>query len=375
MSGGRLSVLQVVTDQDRRGAQVFATDLATGLRARNVTVETVALADGPRGDVLGVEAIGTGARSATTLRSLRQRADAHDVVAAHGSSTLVACAAALLGTPHPFVYRQISDPLFWAGTRARRLRVATYLRRARAVVALSEQLAQTVADRYRFDTDRIAVIPNAVPGSGFAPPTASERASARHRFGLDVDDVVVGYVGALVPEKGVDLAIAAVTEIPHAQLLITGDGPERARLEELAKVALPGRARFIGQLEQPLLALQAIDVLVLPSRGGDSMPAVLIEAGLCGIPCVSTDVGAIADVVEHDVTGRIVDLDRRGELASAVRDLAEHAPLRNELGRRAVERCSTHFTIDAISDAWLDVLAAAARQPPGRSRRGARPPR
>ena len=126
-----MRILQVITDTDRRGAQVFATDLATAMQVRGHEVTTVALAPGKQGSPLDVPHLGTRQRGLSTLRLLRRRMDDADVTIAHGSSTLVACAVA--GFPRrPFVYRQISDSRFWANTLARRIRTAVALRRGKS---------------------------------------------------------------------------------------------------------------------------------------------------------------------------------------------------------------------------------------------------
>src|SRR4051794_10190147 len=128
-------ILQVVTDTDRRGAQVFAEDLHAALVRRGHGVTTVALAPGVVGG-LDLEALGPRRRSVQTLRELRCAARRHEAVLAHGSTTLPMCALALVGTSVPFAYRQISDSLFWAPDRLRRLRVRIGLARAARVVAL-----------------------------------------------------------------------------------------------------------------------------------------------------------------------------------------------------------------------------------------------
>src|SRR4051812_300012 len=115
-------ILQVVTDDDRRGAQVFACDLHDALERREHVVTTVALAPGVVGG-LDLPVLGSKRLAYGTLRALRRLADRHEVVIAHGSSTLPACALGLAASRTPFVYRQISDSLFWAPSRARRLRV------------------------------------------------------------------------------------------------------------------------------------------------------------------------------------------------------------------------------------------------------------
>ena len=82
-----------------------------------------------------------------------------DITVAHGSSTAPACALAGLRRP-PFVYRQISDPGFWAGTWLRRLRVALYVRRAAHVVCLSAVVADGFRQHYWLSACTTTVIPN-----------------------------------------------------------------------------------------------------------------------------------------------------------------------------------------------------------------------
>jgi glycosyltransferase involved in cell wall biosynthesis len=360
-TGRKPRVLQVVTDRDRRGAQVFATDLAPGLEALGATVHTVALADGDRAS-LPIEALGDRRMSVATLRALRREAKGFDVVLAHGSTTLAACAIGLAGTGVPFIYRQISDPVFWAGTWPRRARVAIFIRRAAGVVALSSETADLVAARYRLDRARLVVSPNAVPVATFAPPSATDRAARRAELDLPKDAVVVAYVGALAPEKGVDLAVQAIPALPpQARLVIAGDGPQAAGLQDLARRVGDGRVRFLGQSADPHRIYQVADVVVLPSRGGDSMPAALIEAGLCGLPTVTTPVGAITDVVIDADTGFVVGIDDQAALDAALGRLIESAELRGRLGRAARLHCVERFTIDAVAPTWLRTIHASMR--------------
>ena len=109
-----MRILQVLTDTDRRGAQVFATDLGHALSSLGHDVDTRALVAGRNEVALPVPVLGGSRWSA--LGPLRQAGRRADVVVAHGSSTLIACAAVRLTARTPFVYRQISDSRFWAGT-------------------------------------------------------------------------------------------------------------------------------------------------------------------------------------------------------------------------------------------------------------------
>jgi glycosyltransferase involved in cell wall biosynthesis len=286
----RVRILQVITDTDRRGAQVFALDLGEEPGRLGHVVTTVALTPGSRRDRVDVRVLGDRARAPRTLLALHHAIGGADVTIAHGSSTLLACGLARLGTRRPFVYRQISDSRFWAPSLLRRGRVRQYLRTPRLIVALSQGAADTLVDYLKVPPERIVVMPNGVPQSRFRPPTAYERRSARRRFGLPDEGFVVLFIGALVPEKGADVAIRSMQGV-DGRLLIVGDGPERERLRQLAARLVPEQVRFVPGLDDVLPAYHSADVLVLPSLGGDSMPAVIIEAAYCGVASIATDVG------------------------------------------------------------------------------------
>ena len=353
-----MRVLQVITDRDRRGAQVYAMDLAEGLEDLGCVVRTVALAPGTHGDTLKIDVLGPSRRSLRTLRALRRAARDFDVVIAHGSTTLYACGVALVGSRRPFVYRQISDPLFWAPTAAKRVRTGLLLRRARHIVSLSSATADTMAEYYRLARSRITVIPNAVPGDHFRPPSRDERTKARADLGISDDSTLAITVGALVPEKGVDLAIRALAGRQDVRLVIAGDGEQRGELQSLADEAMGSDARFVGAIDDPNSLYWAADLLLMPTRGGDSMPAVLIEAGLCGLPVVTCSVGAIPDIVLDGQTGLVRNPDDLVALRGAIDDLLNDQPYARRLGIAAEAHCRERFTIAATAPRWLALIGS-----------------
>lgn len=355
-----MKILQVITDTDRRGAQVFATDLARELVGRGHEVETVALAPGANPSRLDLGTLGTSRLAPATLLALRSRGRSVDVVIAHGSSTLPACAVALLGVRTPFVYRQISDSLFWAPTRRRRLRVRVFLARARAIVALSDRQADVLVEHFGVSRSRLHVVPNGVPAEPFPEADAASRGAARRALGLPEDGSVVLSISALVPEKGVDLVIDAVAELgDDVRLLVVGDGPERSTLEDRARRRLGERASFTGPITDAGVAYATADVVVLASRGGDSMPATLVEAAFTGIPAVATPVGSIADVVVDGETGILVPIGDRSKLTAALRSLLGDDDARRALGHRARRHALERFEIASVATSWEAALQDA----------------
>ena len=116
--------------------------------------------------------------------------------------------------------------------------------------------------------------------------------------------------------------------------------------------------------------LSASDVFVFPSRPvGEGMPGVLIEAGLSGLPVVATDVPGVRSVVEDGETGIVVDVEDTGAMVQAVAGLVVDTGRRATMGAAARQRCLDRFSLGAVAERWMGVLAPLlppdARRPTG----------
>lgn len=353
------TVLHVITDPDRRGGQTFATQLAVALESEGFSSRVVALGNPSlAGDPLPVDVLGPTRRHATTVRALRRAMVAVDVTVAHGSTTLPMCVMAALGRRERLIYRQISDQRYWANTIRRRLQTRFALGRVRRVVALWRGAAAVLTDDFGVARRKVVVIPNAAPRDLMQPPAPEERARARELLGIPISDPVVAVVAALVPEKGVDSVIRAIAQ-PHMRkwwLLVVGAGPERAPLELLVQQTVPGRVRFVGSVRDVRAVLVAADAVALASQT-ENMPAVLIEAGLLGLPAVATAVGATSEVVIDDVTGRIVTVGDVEGLADALEDVHRRA---SAMGAAARAHCLEHFEMAPVAARWAAMLREVA---------------
>lgn len=350
-----LNVLVVITSARRRGAEIEGMQLTGRLAAAGCTARVAALGAGEENE-LPVEVLGSSPTSPSTLRALRRAARGVDVVIGYGSSTLPACALALGGTGTPFIYRSIGDPAAWVRGPLHRRRTALLFGRAAHVVTLSEASSATVAELYGVPRTRRDVTPNARSPDEFRPPTADQRAAARERWAVPVESPLAIAIGSLTPEKRTWLAAEAAARVDGLTLLIAGDGPERERVRAAAAEVPDGRARLLGQIDDPVSLLHAADVLVLTSST-EGMPGVVIEAGLCAVPVVTTDVGMLDELVDDGRSGIIVRSDRPDAIAEAIeRVLAD----REAFGRRALEHTGEQFVWDAVLPTWLDVLERVA---------------
>jgi glycosyltransferase involved in cell wall biosynthesis len=345
-------VLHVLTEDVRRGAETSALLLRDELRSRGFDARAVALTDVDAGPRLDVPVLGPTRLDRRTLASLRRLGARADVVIAHGSTTLPACAIALAGRRVPIVYVNIGDLMYWAAAGARRWRTALLLRRAAVVAARSPRSASTLASRFGVSPRKIAVMPNGRPAALFQPVSEEERRRLRSRLGCRPEDSVVAWVGTMSEEKRPDLAVRAVGSVPGTTLLMAGDGPLREETERLAEQVAPGRVRLLGMLDDPAPVYAAADVLLLTSDS-EGLPGVLIEAALTGVPSVATDVGFVADVLQDGVTGVIVRPDSVGSIESGLRTALASA---EHLGAQAFSHAQANFSMAAVGDRWESLL-------------------
>ena len=163
---------------------------------------------------------------------------------------------------------------------------------------------------------------------GGAAPSARDHARPR-----------IGVVGRLSPEKGVDLFLHACRELLRRDLTFTatvvGDGPERARLEQLRdSLGLAGQVEFTGATPAMNALYASLDLLVIPSRS-EGLPNVLLEAMSADVPVVATRVGAVPEVLDSPLAGVVVPPESPGALADGI---AKALPLKNDPAARHARR-------------------------------------
>jgi glycosyltransferase involved in cell wall biosynthesis len=154
-------------------------------------------------------------------------------------------------------------------------------------------------------------------------------------------------VAYLIKEKGVDVAVRAVRELPEDVVLwVVGHGPERENLDALAQeLNVGGRVRFLGAPSSVVPYMQAADCFVCPSVWQEGAGAVNFEAMACGLPDVASRIGGIPEFVEHGRNGLLFAAGSHRELAEAIRKLHDDPELRHQMGHEArslmVERYSS----------------------------------
>lgn len=246
---------------------------------------------------------------------------------------------------------------FFHGATSENLKVEAYhrldgylLRSAECTVVMSAAKLRDFAHL----GPRAAVIYNSVvplpdePLATYALPAAAEAAVA-------AGDRLVGVVGRLSPEKGVDLYLRAVSVLERRGIrfmsVIAGDGPERAASEALAAdLQIGHRIAFLGTVSTIGALYRRLDLLVIPSRS-EGLPNVLLEAMHADLPVVSTAVGAVPEVLGGTRAGVVVPPLDVPALADAI---AGSLQLKGDPeSHRARAAVASRFSLDHRADEHL----------------------
>jgi len=197
-----------------------------------------------------------------------------------------------------------------------------------ATIAVSGAVARRLAG-WGVRPGRIVVLPNGVDAGEFTYDSAL-RQLTRVRLGLSPSDRVVGAVGRLAPAKRFDVLVRAVSEIDGATLLLVGDGPERANLQELARAGgVASRVRFTGEAMDVGALLCAMDVFASPSEE-ETFGLAVLEALACGLPVRYVSCPALEELppsaAPHARRLRLDVARFRDELAVALREPRSRLP-------------------------------------------------
>ena len=363
-------ILHVVPRIVRRGAEVFAAQLAEALQpvSRNLLFPLF----GPDvGDPAGRVRVVPGAKPVGRVEGrvgvdpgavARLRAGFHKLrptlVVAHGGEPLK---YAVLADPRgrvPLAYRKISHA---AGGRGERILARMYERTAR-IFAVTEELKRELVEEFAVDPAHVVVIPT----SRKAPPSLSteERAALRTEIGADPGRPLLAWVGRLSDEKQPGAALQAFALIRSrfgpCSLAIAGDGPLRGSVERAAGAAGPG-ALVLGSRDDADRIIAASDLVLSTSRT-EGAPGVLVEAGLAGVPVAAFDVGEVSQVVRQNETGVLVRPGDLDALADAACRLLADPRARERMGAAAREACAP-FELATIAAryaaAFADMLGRA----------------
>lgn len=355
------------------GVQGHVRHLAAELRARGDEVLVVAPASGAPPP--GVVAVGSAVRvpfnasvAPLSLSPLatRRALDAvrrfqADVVHVHEPVVpLVSLAVALrgpqplVGTFHAWSERDTAYRVARPIARAAVNRLAARIAVSQPALDYHSRAAGVAAGTFR-------VVPNGVD-------------VARFRSGRPIPELTkegaptILFVGRLEPRKGLEQLVRAFVRVkqhrPTVRLLVVGEGPERARCQQLLTARLRADVLFLGRVDEEDLPRfhASADLYVAPNLGGESFGIVLLEAMAAGLPVVASAIPGFRSVIRDGVDGRLVPPGNVAALADAIDTMLANAALRMALAQQAAataERYDWGVVADEVRRIYQRVVAAA----------------
>lgn len=281
---------------------------------------------------------------------LATHARKYDLVHVHMASRQADVAVLVAGALRTPVYVKVAG-----GGRGREIRPTkpvefltrhAGLRGAALVQAISDEIAGDLL-QIGVAPDHIVRIPNGLATTHWEKPTAEERSEARRALNLPANALIALFAGRFAKEKGLrDLldTWSATTELAQAKLVLVG---EPAPDDPMEPIESSERVIVRGRTDQLKQYYWAADLFVLPSYG-EGMSNTLLEAMCCGLPVVSTTVGAAPQMIDPGVNGFLIEPGDRAALSAVLRRLVRDPGLRERVGAAAAASVRDRFAIEGV---------------------------
>lgn len=365
----RLRIAQIVTAMDCGGVPDHIVNLARGLSQRHDVTVICREADEQYAIALaaaGIEVVHIPFKRAPNpladirtfrllVKLLRERR--FDVVHTHRSKAalLGLIAARMAGVPvavntaHMFGFMILPHALgrgvFWLYDKL------LFAFAADAVITVSDSIRSAVIAGGVVPARKTHRVYYGIEYSHFLPTL--DPIGVRKSVGVDPDATVIIVVARHVPQKGLDMMLAAAAEVaasqPEARFLLVGDGPLRSGLEEQARnLGIEDRVIFLGARSDVATLLQIADIFALSSVA-EGLPIAILEAMAAGKPVVSTGVDGVPEAVLDGVTGFVIRSRNPSEMATAFKQLIADPALRRRMGSAGRLRLEQEFSVERMT--------------------------
>ncbi len=227
-----------------------------------------------------------------------------------------------------------------------------YYRHCHHLIGNTRDICDWIAGQ-GWDPARVHYLPNFVDAAT-APPLV------REDLGTPSDAPLVLALGRLHDNKGFDVLLRALAQVPDSFLWIAGEGPERPQLEGLAhRLDIADRVRFLGWRDDVPALLATADAFVCPSRH-EPLGNVVIEAWAHGIPVIATAAQGPGELITDGIDGMVVPVDDPQALAAALERVLSAPELAHSLAAAGRQAFTLRFTEAAVVRHYLDFLDAVS---------------
>ncbi|MGA2071907.1 MAG: glycosyltransferase family 4 protein [Terriglobia bacterium] len=227
-------------------------------------------------------------------------------------------------------------------------------------VCVSNAVRDALVKIYRFRARKTVVIYNGVSSSTFVP-SKTNGAAVRERLEIDPNEFLLVCSARLDPPKGLDILVHAVSRVVRqgipCKCIIIGEGPLKAELIRLVNsLGLSFHVFFEGFQQDVRPYLQAASAFILTSHL-EGMPISVLEAMACGLPCIVTNVGGSAEIVEDQVTGLVIPPASVEAAADAILYLATNPDKRDEMASKTRETVCESFDIEKKMAELISIIS------------------
>lgn len=246
---------------------------------------------------------------------------------------------------------------------------------AQRFFCVSQDIADAAVARGVAPPGKVGVVANGIETARFAGP--GDRDRVRQSLDIPAGAAVVGTVGNLREVKRQDVLIRGFARLPAdlpagpPHLLLVGDGPLRADLEQLAvDLGVAGRVHFAGRQPDPERFLHAMDVFALTSRS-EGMPLAVLEAWAAGLPVVASNVGGLPALVSDGQTGLLFESGDDAMLAERLGRLLSDRAATDRIGEAGRQQAVARYDVAAMAGTYdQHYRALLATTGSGNGRRG-----
>ncbi|HXK52458.1 glycosyltransferase family 4 protein [Candidatus Nomurabacteria bacterium] len=242
------------------------------------------------------------------------------------------------------------------------------------IIAVSNSVKKSVIDETFIPEDRVVVIHNGVEAGLFDKSLPAKNSSLYSKSAnKDISSLAEydGYVnlvfnGRIEKTKGVFLLLPFVEELINdseinvqLKMHVIGDGKDLAALKDkIQKYDLQDIFVLHGKLqyEQVVSLLKNMSIFIFPTLRKEGFPMVLVEAMMCGLPCIASDIGGNSDAVVSGETGFLVSPGNISELVEACKALLLDKSLSAKFSDRALTKARSEFTLNNMVDGYLKVI-------------------
>jgi len=233
------------------------------------------------------------------------------------------------------------------------------IKEASAIVAVSRSVKQHLIALEPGAEEKVRVICNGIELPAYRT-SESALDVLRKSWNLPADHLLIGAVGRISKEKGLDYLIKAVPFVlkhhPSTRFVILGEGPEEMHLKQMCReLDVTETVIFAGFQKHVRDALRLVDIFVMPSLA-EGMPLALLEAMSMEKPIVAAAVGGVLEILSHNETGLLISPADSEELTRAIVSLIENPEERKRLGHNARELVVKSFTSERMVGEYVDVL-------------------